>query len=85
MKTISLPFVRLIRTSGFASGIGVTPCWRTRIVTTHGVPAAIPALGVELSPTVAMQPAWADAASAGPAAAATVRATSFFTETSWRR
>ena len=69
LKTISFPFSFLIRTSGFASGMGVRPCCRTRIVTTHGVPAGNPALGVELRPTVAMQPACATPASASPATA----------------
>ena len=57
LNTISFPAALRIRTSGFASGIGVRPCCRTRIVTTHGRPGSSPAFGSELRPTVAQQPA----------------------------
>jgi hypothetical protein len=47
-------------------------------VTTHGVPAASPGFGIELRPTVAMQPACATPASASPETTVATKTNSFF-------
>ena len=57
LKTRSLPFILRILISGLASQIAVLPCCRMRTCTNHACPGARSPFGVELSPTVAMQPA----------------------------
>ena len=47
-------------------------------MTTHGLPAARPGFGVELSPTVAMQPALAAAVTASAATTVATKTNSFF-------
>ena len=47
-------------------------------MTTHGLPAGRPGFGIELSPTVAMQPACATPASASPETTVATKTNSFF-------
>ena len=47
-------------------------------MTTHGLPAARPGFGVELSPTVAMHPAFAAAVTASAATTVATNTNSFF-------